>query len=231
MGEMENNNSQNLQNGETSDQAGGNSTTGNNDSNSTEGSTKATEEKQERVFTQEEVNRMMAKEKHQGKNSVYNELGIDPKDTDKIQMFKAFIEAQKTDEDKKAEKDAKVNKEMSEMAQKLRSSELKASLMQAGVISEYVDDAVVIALSRMDADETLSVEDVAKDLKSKYSVWFEETQENEQENNNVGSRGTGKPANSGNSNSNNGSKISGIGKRLAESRKSNLPKESFWKDK
>lgn len=214
----------------TSDQAGGN-TTGENTTGANE-STKIPE----RVFTQDEVSRMMAREKHQGRNAVYNELGIDPDDTSAIKMFKAFVEAQKTEDDKQAEIMAKNRADMLDMANKLKTAEAKAALMQVGVLPDYVDDAVVIALSKLSADESLNVETVANDLKSKYSVWFNDGTEsnnnesnNDSEKQNNGKKGTGRPATSNNTSSGN-SKVTGIGKRLAEARKTQKVQSSFWAD-
>lgn len=214
--------SENNQNDGASDQTGGNSTTGDNGTEATDG------QKQERVFTQDEVSRMMAREKHQGRNAVYNELGIDPDDTSAVQMFKAFVEAQKSDEEKRAENDAKQQAAMDDMSNKLKNAEAKAALMQAGISADYVDDAVVIALSRIAADDTLDVETVAKDLKAKYSVWFEGSKKDEPNKQSVGKRGTGKTASNGSGNATGKDSISGIGKRLAENRKSQAPKKSFW---
>lgn len=209
----------------------------------------------ERVFTQDEVSRMMAREKHQGRSAVYRELGIDPDDTSAVQMFKAFIEANKTDEQKRAEQEKHQKDVMSDMSDKLKAAEAKATLMQAGVSADYVDDAVIIALSRVGANENLDIETVAKDLKSKYPVWFGVTNgtdgkdgthdgdgdgasgahegddtgtEGDGDDKTTGKKGTGKAASSGTKTlSKEG--ISGIGKRLAEARRENTVKSSFWK--
>lgn len=206
----------------------------------------------ERVFTQDEVSRMMAREKHQGRSAVYRELGIDPDDTSAVQMFKAFIEANKTDEQKRAEQEKQQKDAMSDMSDKLKAAEAKATLMQAGVSADYVDDAVIIALSRVGANENLDIETVAKDLKSKYPVWFGVTNgtdgkdgtngdddgasgthegdgtEEDGDDKTTGKKGTGKAASSGTKTlSKEG--ISGIGKRLAEARRENTVKSSFWK--
>ena len=53
-----------------------------------------------KMFSQEQLNRMMTREKNQGRNAVYRELGINPKDSKAIAMVKALIESQKTDEEK-----------------------------------------------------------------------------------------------------------------------------------
>lgn len=206
----------------------------------------------ERVFTQDEVSRMMAREKHQGRSAVYRELGIDPDDTSAVQMFKAFIEANKTDEQKRAEQEKHQKDVMSDMSDKLKAAEAKATLMQAGVSADYVDDAVIIALSRVGANENLDIETVAKDLKSKYPVWFGVTNgtdgkdgtdgddngasgthegdgtEEDGDDKTTGKKGTGKAASSG-SKTLSKEGISGIGKRLAEARRENTVKSSFWK--
>ena len=210
---------------------------GTSDQNASGASGATTDKPQERMFTQEEVSKMMAREKHQGKNSVYNELGIDPDDTSAIQMFKAFVESQKSKEEKQVEAAQKQKAEMLEMQHKLKVSETKAALMQAGVLGDYVDDAVVIAMAKLDTDDSLDIDTVAKDLKSKYSVWFGGSGEDTNNNKKTpGQKGTGMTVgNSGNStggqqnNGNNGPGV-GIGARLAAQRKAGRVEQSFWKD-
>ena len=45
----------------------------------------------EKSFTQKQVSSMMAKEKKQGREAAYREMGIDPNDSKMVNMFKAFI--------------------------------------------------------------------------------------------------------------------------------------------
>ena len=207
-------------------------TTGKPQDNQSGNSTQGTE----KMFTQDEVSKMMAREKHQGKNSVYNELGIDPDDTSAIQMFKAFVESQKTKEEKQAEESAKQKAAIAEANKKVKIAETKASLMQAGVLGEYVDDAVVIALSKLDADSSLDVETVAKDLKAKYSVWFggnsgegTDTNNNGTKDKTTGQKGTGATIGSTGGSDKGGKGVSGIGARLAAARKTSTQK-SYWDD-
>lgn len=54
----------------------------------------------EKTFTQRQVTAMMSKEKKQGKEAAYREMGLDPNDSKMVSMFKAFIDSQKTDEQK-----------------------------------------------------------------------------------------------------------------------------------
>ena len=182
--------------------------------------------KKERTFTQAQVNRMMTKEKNQGRNSVYKELGIDPKDSKAIAQFKAFIEAQKTDEQKAAEQQAEANSKAAENERRVVVAEAKAEAMIMGVRLQYVDDVVTLALAKMaDGDD---IKTVLGEMKTKYPVWFSGDSEEEKEA--VGKKGTGSSVATDKSNSSNKKKeeVTGIGKRLAAQRKSSQKKSSYW---
>lgn len=182
--------------------------------------------KKERTFTQAQVNRMMTKEKNQGRNSVYKELGIDPKDSKAIAQFKAFIEAQKTDEQKVAEQQAEANSRAAENERRVVVAEAKAEAMIMGVRLQYVDDVVTLALAKMaDGDD---IKTVLGEMKTKYPVWFDGSSEEEKEA--VGKKGTGSSVATDKSNSSNKKKeeVTGIGKRLAAQRKSSQKKSSYW---
>lgn len=126
------------------------------------------EDKAGKTFTQEQVNKMMAREKHQGANSVYKELGIDPKDTKAISLVKALIASQKTDEQKAAEQ----SKALVEAQNKAALSEAKAEAMMMGVQPQFVDDAVTLAMAKMKNEDGSDIKTVLGELKTKYPVWF-----------------------------------------------------------
>ena len=53
----------------------------------------------EKMFSQAQVNHMMANEKKQGRAAAFNEMGINPNDpnaANMINMFKAFVSSMKT---------------------------------------------------------------------------------------------------------------------------------------
>ena len=54
---------------------------------------KKVKSKSDKTFSQSQVNRMMTREKNQGRNAVLRELGIDPKDKNAIAAVKALIES------------------------------------------------------------------------------------------------------------------------------------------
>lgn len=192
--------------------ADNNASTGNdNSTNQNNGSDNSG--KDEKVFTQHQVTAMMSKEKKQGKASAYNELGIDPNDTKTIAMIKAFVEANKTDEQKSNEESAKQQAKIAEAERRAVMAESKAAAMQFGVNPEYVDDCITVALSKV--TDTKDLETVLGELKEKYPVWF-----NVASDNNVGNKGTGTTVGKAGSTGGSSNNYSGMGKKLAEARRS-----------
>ena len=110
---------------------------------------KKDQKKASRTFSQDQVTRMMTREKNQGRNAALKELGIDPKDTKMIATVKALIEAQKSDEQKKIEQEQKTNSELDEANRRVAIAEAKAEAMQLGVKSQFVDDAITLAMAKV----------------------------------------------------------------------------------
>ena len=199
----------------------------------------------EKMFSQAQVNHMMANEKKQGRAAAFNEMGINPNDpnaANMINMFKAFVSSMKTDEQKAQEQTAAQQIALAESQSKLQRAELKAEALQLGANPEFVDDIVTIAISKMD-DKT-DAKTVIGELKTKYSVWFTPTtsennddkgkgqkqQNNNQQNNNggTGQNGTGTSVGNGSKKAGTDKGTSGLGARLAAQRNQATQKKSFW---
>jgi len=181
-----------------------------------------------KTFTQDQVTRMMTREKNQGRNAAYKELGIDPKDTKTVNMFKAFIESQKTEEQKAADKEAENQTKVNEAEQRAQVAEAKAEAMMLGVKSQYVDDVVTLTLAKMTEDSDLKT--IIGEFKTKYPVWFGES---EKEDDNNKDKGKGKTGQKGTGSSVKSDKEKkgddkGLGARLAAQRKSSGKKSSYW---
>ena len=219
MGNEENNNEVNT------DQQGENTETGQNGDNGNQNGSSGAESASEKTFTQAEVSRMMTKEKQQGRAAAYKELGIDPSDTNMVSMFKAFIEAQKTSEQKANEQKAESDAKLAQAVEKAMIAEAKATALKLGVKSEYVDDVVALAITKVTDDN--DVDAVINDFKSKYTFWFTDSSDDEE--NSVGKKGTGSSVGGKKSSSKGGDSVKGIGKRLAAARKTNNTKNSYWK--
>lgn len=204
-----------------------NNTTGNDNNKSTgdNGNGKGTGEK---TFTQDDVNRMMTREKKQGANSVYNELGIKPGDKKSIEAVKKFLESQKTDAQKEAESIAANNAALEEANHKLALAEAKAEAMQLGVQAQFVDDAVTLALGKVANEEGTDIKTALGELKTKYPVWFENGSGDDGKDSKAktGQKGTGSSVKSGSKDK--GDESKNLGARLAANRKSNAGKKSYW---
>lgn len=176
-----------------------------------------------KLFTQKEVNRFTAREKEQGRNSVYKALGLDPKDKKAIEAVKSFVESQKTEEQKNAEREAENNTKLLELEQRAMLAEAKAEVMALGVKGQFVDDAVTLALAKVNDDNDLKT--VISSFKDKYPIWFKPSEEDEK--GSVGQRGTGSSVNNSKE-TNDGKHKNGLGSRLATQRRGNHKKSSYW---
>lgn len=182
---------------------------------------KKDQKKPSRTFSQDQVTRMMTREKNQGRNAALKELGIDPKDTKMIATVKTLIEAQKTDEQKKIEEQQKANSELDEANRRVAIAEAKAEAMQLGVKPQFVDDAITLAMAKVTDDTDLKT--VLGEFKQKYPVWFEA---DEDDKNFTGKKGTGSSV----KDQKGGKKkeIQTLGARLAAKRRPSANKKSYW---
>lgn len=207
--------------------AGDANTNGNGDNNqSTDNNTENNNGKSEKTFTQDYVNRLMTREKKQGANSVYNELGIKPGDKKSIDAIKKFLESQKTDAEKEAERINMENSALAEANHKLALAEAKAEAMQLGVQAQFVDDAVTLALGKVANEDGTDIKTALGELKTKYPVWFENPSDEKNDKSKTGQRGTGSSVKSGQKDKGDDNK--NLGARLAANRKSSTSKKSYW---
>lgn len=184
--------------------------------------------KSEKTFTQDQVNRMMTREKNQGRNAVYKELGIDPKDTKTVAQFKAFIESQKTEEQKAAEKESADKAKQAESEHRVAVAEAKAEAMMMGVKPQYVEDAVTLVLAKLGEDT--DVKTLLGELKTKYPIWFGESdgEDDKGAKGKTGQKGTGSSVKQAEKGGKKGEAEKGLGARLAAQRKSGAKKSSYW---
>lgn len=130
--------------------------------------------KQERTFTQEEVNKMMAREKKQGKSSVLKSLGFKSEEEaqNAVKMLNTLLDLQKTPEDKANDKATKAEDEKKDAERRATAAENKLSCLMAGVDKDSVEDALAIALLKVSDDKSLDkvLEEMKKE--KKYSSFF-----------------------------------------------------------
>lgn len=182
----------------------------------------------EKMFTQEDVNRMMTREKKQGRNSVYNELGIDPNDTKSIELIKTIIDAQRGQAQEACNTGnvaEQQNEQLAEAEHRAAVAEAKAEAMVLGVKPQFVDDVVTLATVRIAEQEGAEFKTIIGELKQKYPVWFGNADDDDSHN--AGQKGTGSSIKS-DSGSNGSNKEDGLGKRLAAQRKPGKKNFSYW---
>lgn len=220
-----------LENEEVEDQNDESGKDSNNDDDKAgKDSNKKDTSKSGKTFTQEQVNRMMTREKNQGRAAALKELGVDPKDSKMVAMVKALIESQKTDEQKTAEKEREEQEKQAENDRRVAVAEAKAEAMMMGVKSQYVEDAVALALTKV-TDDNNDIKTILGELKTKYPIWFGESSDDddkEGKKGKTGQKGTGSSIKSGDKGQKKGDEGKGLGARLAAQRKSSAKKSSYW---
>lgn len=194
--------------------------------------TSGKEEKAEKTFTQAEVNKMMAREKHQGVNSVYNELGIKPGDKKTLSAIKEYLASQKSEEQKALEAEAAQASEIAKANERAAIAEAKAEAMMIGVQPQFVEDATTLALAKVAAEDGTDIKTALGELKTKYPIWFSATKDDSGEDDKkdtgkskVGQNGTGSSVKA--SEKDKGGEAKSLGARLA-AKKHGTAKSTYW---
>lgn len=130
--------------------------------------------KTDKTFTQDEVNRMMTKEKQQGKQSVLNALGFKTEDEAKnaFNLLKALQDSQKSAEQKAEENKNTAIQEKANAEKRAAIAEAKLSCIVNGVDKDAVDDVLVIAMAKVTDDKPLDT--VLSEMKNekRYASFF-----------------------------------------------------------
>lgn len=171
-----------------------------------------------KTFTQDQVNTMMANEKRTARNALLKELGYEVKEgakaSDVMKTVKSILDAGKTQQ--QLDQEARTKAEEDKVAAETKASQLQAQVdvMKAGVKPDYVEDAITMLLPKVTEEKPLSK--LLEEYKSKYPAWFGEGS----------SAGTGSPTNPPRGK---GGETAGMGKRLAQTNKSQA-KSSYFKN-
>lgn len=164
-----------------------------------------------KTFTQEEVNAMMAREKKQGRQSVYNKLnrlGINEKVLDTLVETVASDNAQTIPPE--------VNEQLVAKDQELLVTRVRAELSLEGVNKTAVDDMQVLVAAKLDP-QSYTMDDIAdaiKDIKQRHAHHFNAITKDEKP-----ATGTGAHVTAGTTPAGSGAKdTESIGARLAKQR-------------
>lgn len=128
----------------------------------------AEQESTVKTFTQEEVNRMMAKEKREGKLSVLKELGVEDVKNAKegLKKYQEYLNAQKTEAQRAQEEAQRLAEEKAELEKKALMADIQVSALKSGIKADFLDDAIILAQSKKTDNTTY--EDIFNELKQTY---------------------------------------------------------------
>ena len=170
-----------------------------------------------KTFTQEDVNRMMAEEKRQGRTSVLKELGFEDEASAKeiVSKYQKSLDDQKTDVQKAQEAAATALAEKAKTETAAQLLQHKLTALTKGVNPEFLDDALAIAVGKITDKDDLGK--VLDGMKERYPMFFTSAGSS-------GSAGTGTaPANK-----KTGQTEKGIGTRLGEQAVQQQPAKSHY---
>lgn len=165
----------------------------------------------EKKFTQADMTATAAKEKKQGRAAAFREMGFKSEKEAKAQLeaFRKYQESQLTPEQKTAAQIQQANDDKSDAEKRAEAAENKLAAIQAGVKKDAVDDAVAIAM--MKVEDGKSLEDVLGEMKTqpRYKGFFDGSDDGDD---NGGKGGTGTSVRHKSSKKDE----DGIGKRLGQ---------------
>lgn len=164
----------------------------------------------DKTFTQEQVNSMIAAEKRKNTSSFYKGLGFDSEEAAKefIGKYKAEEEKNKSDLVKAQERASQLEAEKRAEQVKAQDLQYKFDAMAEGCDAKAAADVVVLAKAKMTDNKDFAA--ALKEVKEQYPAMFGQTENN--------GGGTGGGGTSPRQKLRSGD-ISGIGKRLAEQRR------------
>lgn len=167
---------------------------------------------EDKTFTQEQVNSMIAAEKRKNLSSVYKGLGFESEEAAKefVQKYKSEEEKNNSDLVKAQEKAAQLEAEKKAETARAQDLQYKFDAMAEGCDAKAAEDVVVLAKAKMSDDKDFAA--ALKEIKEQYPAMFG------QNDNSGGGTGGGGTSPRGKLKSGD---LSGMGKRLAEQRKQN----------
>lgn len=131
----------------------------------------------DKTFTQEDVNKLLAREKRKGKASVLKELGLNPEDKDAIANLKKILGEHQTDSEKKDNALKAAQDTASKETTRANKAEQKLKVLMAGCQKDFVDEVTAMALAKVDEDTDFDA--ALEAVKKKMPACFGEEEEDQ----------------------------------------------------
>ena len=123
-------------------------------------------------FTQDEVNRLMSREKRKGRASLLKELGLNPEDKDAVSGLKKLLEERQTDSERKDKNLKDAQDIAAKETSRANAAERKLSVLMAGCQKEYVEEVTTLAAAKVDED--IDFDKALEEVKKKFPTFFGE---------------------------------------------------------
>lgn len=130
--------------------------------------TEKPEVKEEKLFKQEDVNNIVAREVKENQEKLFKDLGIEDFESakDGLAKFREWQDEQKTEKEKATEKMNALEKENADFKAQLSTLAAKNEALKQGVKGEAVDDVILLAQSQV--SEEVTIEQAIKNVLEKY---------------------------------------------------------------
>src|SRR5690554_1722523 len=137
----------------------------------------ASETAEEKLFRQEDVNNIVAREAKKAQEKLLKQLGIDDFDSAKegLEKFREWQESQKSEAEKQAEQLQKLQTDFNTVSDENASLKAQIAAMKSGVKAESVEDVVTLAKTLVDDDTDMN--EAIKKVIEKYPHFAEEQEE------------------------------------------------------
>lgn len=115
-------------------------------------------QKEEKTFSQQDVNNIVARESKSATEKMLRDLGVDNFDNakDGLQKFKEWQEAQKTEAEKQAEALTQAEAENKSLKAQAEALEAKLTALGAGVDPQYIDEVILLAQAQVNDDTDIA---------------------------------------------------------------------------
>lgn len=175
-----------------------------------------------KTFTQEDVNRMLANEKRQGRQALMKELGLDINDKDAAKKAKGILDSHKTQSQLNSEALATEKDARNAAEKRAEAAERKIAVMSLGCKKEFMDEVTALASAKVTDD--LDFEAAVKEVKTKMPTLFEDDDDGDE----GGAGGTGKGQ--GHKRKSNSDKPGSLGARLAQGASASVKENPYFKN-
>lgn len=135
----------------------------------------------ENIFTQEDVNNIVARETKKVQEKILKQLGVEDFNTAKegIEKFREWQESQKTEQERQQEQLNKLKQDYESVVAEKEKLVAQVSAMKAGVRADSVEDVVVLANALV--NDEVTIDEAIKQVVTKYPHFLAQQQQQQEE--------------------------------------------------